>query len=502
LLLFDHGIFTLGLREYILLIFHQVRLTNMYTITRDIDESTIGTFYDEMVCLGNDGGSIAIGQDIYLSKNQAASGPIEIEDPIKIYLRDASESKLLSAREERLLGSHIELGRRFSQIEQELIAGNGHIISGADLLISLADHVYRNGVVLEAFCTLLDLRDGKAIVDKVHHPRLLDTTSNYVMPELINAVAAASGSSLTHARQSIISFCIDSQLIPWHLVEEAGKSHTLFDFNRVFHSPQYQKELQRQEPQIISHFDEARELSRHAFDHLIQSNLRLVVSVAKRYHASGMSFLDLIQEGNIGLIKAVNKFDHRRGLRFSTYATWWIRQAISRSIAEQSRILRLPVHTLGDINKLERVKHQLVHELNREPRREELALQMGISTEKVEQLSKNAAQEPVSLDLPVGDDQEASIGDFISDQTSPSPEELAIKAMLKEQVRYVLSILKPKERRVIELRFGVIDGRRRTLTAIGEELGLTRERVRQIESKALLKLRNHKRCQRLRDFLE
>jgi RNA polymerase primary sigma factor len=474
----------------------------MYTFSRDIDESKISAFDYEMPCLGNNGGGIDIGQDIYWSKDQVAFSPVESGDPIRIYLRDASESKLLSAKEERLLSSQIELGRRLSQIEQELIAGNGHIISGADLLILLEDHFYRNGVVLEAFCTLFNLGDGKAIVDKVHDPRLFETTDNYVMPELINAVAEVSGSSLTHARQSIISFCIDSQLIPWHVVKGAGKSHTLLDFNRAFHLPQYQTELQRREPQINIHFDEARERSRRAFDHLIQSNLRLVVSVAKRYHASGMSFLDLIQEGNIGLIKAVHKFDHRRGLRFSTYAFWWIRQAISRSIAEQSRILRLPVHTLGDINKLERVKHQLAHELHREPRREELARQMGISTEKVKQLSKTASQEPVSLDLPVGDDQEARLGDFVSDQTSPSPEELAIKAMLKEQVRCVLSILKPKERRVIELRFGVIDGRRRTLTAIGKELGLTRERVRQIESKALIKLRNHKRCQQLRDFLE
>jgi RNA polymerase primary sigma factor len=424
------------------------------------------------------------------------------EDSLNLYLAEVGQTPLLDAEEERVLGSQIEEGKHLSRLEKDWLAEHGGSgqPSAIDLLLALVERLSRARLLFETLYQYLELASDGNVADKVLHPDLRRAIDGNIDQHLSGAMAQITGTSQTGTEQALIQLSLDSRLIPWHTIERAGERYSLDEFEEGLRSPESREELERHRSEIAMHFEQTRRRADQATKHMIQANLRLVVSVAKGHIDRGMPLLDLIQEGNIGLMQAVQKFDHRRGFKFSTYAIPWIWQAINRAVNDQSRLVRLPGHLVGTLTKLARAKNSLAQKLGRQPSEKELSSETGLPPKKIELLLKLSSRGPVSFETPVGEEG-SQLGDFIADQAIPDPEEEATASLLREELSRTLESLTPRERRIIELRFGLGNEYSRTLEETGTELGLTKERIRQIEKEALAKLRHPSHSRELIGYL-
>jgi len=437
-----------------------------------------------------------LGRRITPSKRELELG----EDSLNLYLDEVGRTPLLNAEEERVLGSQIEGGKHLVRLEKDWLAEHGSQPSAIDLLLALVERLSRARLLFETLYQYLGLPSHRSIAEKVSHPDLRRAIDGNIDPHLSIAIARITGASQTRTEQALIQLSLDSRLIPWHIIEKADQKSSLAEFGEVLRSPEFREELERHRSEIASHFEQIRERADQATKHMVQANLRLVVSVAKGHNDRGVPLPDLIQEGNIGLMQAVQKFDHRRGFKFSTYAIPWIWQAINRAVNDQSRLVRLPGHLVDALTKLAKAKNSLSQKLGRPPTEKELSSETGLPPKKIESLLKLISSRPVSLDTPLGEDG-GQLGDLIADQAIPNPEEEATASLLKAKLSRTLELLTPRERRIIELRFGLDNEYSRTLEETGTELGLTKERIRQIEKEALAKLRHPSHSRELIGYL-
>ena len=423
------------------------------------------------------------------------------DDPVRIYLHEIGRVSLLTAKDEQVLSRKIAEGKRIGEIKQDYFQTYLRHPSAIEVILAMLGEIEHNATIIQLLLEQLGLSPDTSFKELISNAELRDSIDGEIIQPLLQTIAYQTASPVPEIEQLIINFSLNSTLIPEEVLDAIGDRVRLADLVKRVASDDFRSAITGYETQLEAYLSRIKREAEESEDHLIKANLRLVVSVAKKHVGRGMSLLDLIQEGNIGLIKAVEKFDYRRGYKFSTYATWWIRQAITRAIADQARTIRVPVHMIETINKLLRVSRRLAQEQGREPTPKEIGEEMATPPEKVREIIK-VAQLPISLESPIGEEEDSHLGDFIEDRNALPPPDAASRQLLKEQIDDVLSTLTPREQRVLQLRFGLEDGRSRTLEEVGKEFNVTRERIRQIEAKALRKLRHPSRSRRLKDYLE
>ena len=447
----------------------------------------------EMAAEGKD--SEVTASEVSVDDNQEVE-----EDPIRLYLHEIGRVPLLTAKDEKITARRIEVGKRVSTIKRGLEI-DGKQASASLIFQEIIKDLGLSWEIIRQLQENVGLPENTGFQQTITSEKFHTAIDGVIDPLMVQAIADKLDLPAQPVESRLIALSVEIALLPEKVLSAIGRKATLSSIPGLVMERAFIAKLDANEAYLSKYLEDVQKAEKFATDYLAEANLRLVVSVAKKNIGHGMSLLDLIQEGNLGLIRAVEKFNPHKGFKFSTYATWWIRQAITRSIADQARTIRVPVHMIETINKLLRISRKLTQEYGREPTPAEIGQQLGLTAARVRSIIK-VAELPISLELPMGEEADSHLGDFIEDRNAIQPLESASKQLLKDQINEVLLTLTTREQRVLQLRFGLEDGRGRTLEEVGLEFKVTRERIRQIEAKALRKLRHPSRSRKLRDYLE